>query len=69
MDNQPAPIQVIDSPQEEVVNTIYGYMPVSALEKRQGVDENDAERVSWTEYHKDGELVHRSVHITLKSFP
>jgi hypothetical protein len=38
------------------------------LEKREGVDENDNERAEWVEYWLDGELVHRSVHLTLKKY-
>lgn len=43
-------------------------MEESLLEKRTGVDENDNERVEWTEYWYEGELVHRSVYMTLKKF-
>lgn len=51
-----------------LVNTTKGEMDTSLLEKREGVDENDNERAEWIEYWLDGELVHRSVHLTLKKF-
>lgn len=51
-----------------IVNTTKGEMDDSLLEHRAGVDENDNERAVWTEYWLDGELVHRSVHLTLKKF-
>ena len=51
-----------------LVNTTKGEMDTSLLEKREGVDENDSERAEWVEYWLDGELVHRSVHMTLKKF-
>ena len=51
-----------------LVNTTKGEMDTSLLEKREGVDENDNERAEWIEYWLDGELVHRSVHMTLKRF-
>lgn len=50
------------------VFTTKGYMGESLLEKRTGVDENDNERAEWVEYWHEGELVHRSVHLTLKKF-
>lgn len=51
-----------------LVNTTKGEMDDSLLAKREGVDENDNERAEWVEYWLDGELVHRSVHMTLKKF-
>ena len=51
-----------------LVNTTKGEMDTSLLEKREGVDENDSERAEWVEYWLGGELVHRSVHMTLKKF-
>ena len=51
-----------------IVNTTRGEMDTSLLEHKSGVDENDNERVEWTEYWLEGELVHRSVHMTLKKF-
>jgi hypothetical protein len=50
------------------VTTTKGEMDDSLLEKREGVDENDNERAEWVEYWLDGELVHRSVHLTLKKY-
>ena len=51
-----------------IVTTTKGEMDDSLLEHRAGVDENDSERAEWIEYWLDGELVHRSVHLTLKKF-
>jgi len=50
------------------VTTTKGEIDDSLLEKREGVDENDNERAEWVEYWLDGELVHRSVHLTLKKY-
>jgi hypothetical protein len=50
-----------------IVNTTKGEMDDSLLEKRDGSLENDTETTSWVEYWLDGELVHRSVHMALKS--
>jgi len=42
-------------------------MDESLLEKREGLLDNDNETTTWVEYWLDGELVHRSVHVALKS--
>ena len=42
-------------------------MDESLLEKREGSLDNDNETTTWVEYWLDGELVHRSVHVALKS--
>ena len=49
-----------------LVNTTKGEMDVSLLEKREGTTDNDNETTSWVEYWLEGELVHRSVDMTLK---
>jgi len=49
-----------------LVNTIKGEMDDSLLEKREGTIDNDNETTSWVEYWLQGELVHRSVDMTLK---
>ena len=49
-----------------IVNTTKGEMDDSLLEKREGSLDNDNESTTWVEYWLDGELVHRSVHISLK---
>ena len=49
-----------------LVNTTKGEMDDSLLEKREGTIDNDNETTSWVEYWQTGELVHRSVHMTLK---
>lgn len=50
-----------------IVTTTKGEMDDSLLEKREGSLENDTETTSWVEYWLDDELVHRSVHMALKS--
>jgi hypothetical protein len=49
-----------------IVNTTKGEMDSSLLEKREGSLDNDSEAVDWVEYWLNGELVHRSAHVTLK---
>ena len=52
-----------------IVTTTKGDMDTSLLEHRTGTVDNDNEATTWTEYWLDGELVHRSVHVTLKKMP
>lgn len=52
-----------------LVNTTKGEMDASLLEKREGSVDNDNEITTWVEYWLEGELVHRSVHVTLKKMP
>ena len=52
-----------------IVTTTKGDMDDSLLERRDGSVDNDNEATSWVEYWLDGELVHRSVHVTLKRMP
>jgi hypothetical protein len=52
-----------------LVNTTKGEMDTLLLEKREGSVDNDIEYTTWTEYWLDGELVHRSAHVTLKTSP
>lgn len=49
-----------------IVTTTLGEMDESLLEKKEGSVDNDNEFTTWTEYWHKGELVHRSVHVTLK---
>ena len=49
-----------------IVTTTKGEMDDSLLEYRSGEVDNDNEFTKWTEYWLDGELVHRSAHVTLK---
>ena len=51
-----------------IVFTTKGDMDEDLLQKREGIDDNENEKVEWTEYWLDGELVHRSVHMTLKKY-
>lgn len=44
-------------------------MDDSLLEKKEGSVDNDDEYTTWVEYWLDGELVHRSAHVTLKKVP
>ena len=44
-------------------------MDDSLLEKREGTFEDDNELTTWVEYWLEGELVHRSAHVTLKTSP
>lgn len=52
-----------------LVTTTKGEMDDSLLEKKEGVFEDDNELTTWTEYWDGAELVHRSVHVTLKKMP
>jgi hypothetical protein len=52
-----------------MVTTTLGEMDESLLEKKEGTFEDDNELTTWVEYWKDGELVHRSAHVTLKKTP
>jgi hypothetical protein len=49
-----------------LVNTTKGEMDSSLLEKREGSIDTDNETTNWVEYWLEGELVHRSVDMTLK---
>jgi hypothetical protein len=52
-----------------LVNTIHGEMDDSLLVKKEGSLDNDIEFTTWVEYWLDDVLVHRSVHVTLKTAP
>ena len=52
-----------------LVTTTKGDMDESLLEKREGTVDNDNELTTWVEYWLEGELVHRSAHVTLKKSP
>ena len=52
-----------------LVTTTKGDMDDSLLEKREGSVDNENEYTTWVEYWLDGELVHRSAHVTLKVSP
>ena len=52
-----------------LITTTKGNMDDSALEKREGSVDNENEFTTWVEYWLDGELVHRSAHVTLKKSP
>lgn len=50
-----------------LVTTTKGLMDENLLEKREGSVDNDNEYTRWIEFWLDGELVHRSVHVELKT--
>ena len=52
-----------------IVTTTKGDMDDFLLEKREGTVDNENELTTWVEYWLDSELVHRSVHVTLKKMP
>ena len=52
-----------------IITTTKGDMDASLLEHRQGSLDNENEYTTWDEYYLDGELVHRSAHVTLKKSP
>ena len=52
-----------------MIETTKGMMEESLLEKREGSLDNDIEYTTWVEYWHEGELVHRSAHVTLKTGP
>lgn len=52
-----------------IVTTTKGDMDDSLLEHRTGTIDNENELTVWDEYWLDGELVHRSAHVTLKKMP
>ena len=49
-----------------IITTTKGDMDESLLVKTEGIIDNDNERTTWVEYRLNGELVHRSAHVTLK---
>jgi hypothetical protein len=52
-----------------LVTTTKGEMDESLLEKKEGFVDNDNEYTTWVEYWLEGELVHRSAHVSLKKSP
>ena len=52
-----------------IVTTTKGDMDDSLLDMRRGSMDNETETTTWTEYWLLDELVHRSVHVTLKNMP
>ena len=49
-----------------LITTTKGEMDEALLEKKEGSVDNENEYTTWVEYWHEGELVHRSVHVTLK---
>jgi hypothetical protein len=49
-----------------IVTTTKGDMDESLLNKKEGTIDNDNENTTWVEYYLNGELVHRSAHVSLK---
>ena len=52
-----------------MITTTKGDMDEFLLEKKEGSIDDDNEYTTWVEYWLDGELVHRSAHVTLKKSP
>ena len=52
-----------------LITTTKGEMDDSLLVKKEGSVDNDNEYTTWVEYWLDDEIVHRSVHVTLKKSP
>jgi len=51
-----------------LVTTTKGEIDDSLLIKKEGTIDNENETTVWTEYWLNDELVHRSVHMTLKKY-
>ena len=49
-----------------LITTTHGPMDPALLRRVDGTVDNDNECTTWTEYWLGDELVHRSVHVTLK---
>jgi hypothetical protein len=49
-----------------LIYTTRGELEESTLRKVEGHVDNDHEHTTWVEYYLGDELVHRSVHVTLK---
>jgi hypothetical protein len=52
-----------------IITTTKGDMDDSLLVHKSGSIDNEIEYTTWDEYYLDGELVHRSAHVTLKTSP
>jgi hypothetical protein len=52
-----------------LITTTHGMMDDSLLVKAEGAIDNEDEYTTWVEYRLHNELVHRSVHVTLKKMP
>jgi hypothetical protein len=52
-----------------IINTKKGLIDEALLQKKTGGVDNDKETTKWVEYWLNGELVHRSAHVTLKKPP
>ena len=52
-----------------IIPTTKGPMDEALLVKTEGFVDNENEHTTWVEYRLDGEIVHRSAHVTLKKMP
>lgn len=52
---------------EDIITTIDGPRPAGELRRVEGGLDNDNEHTTWVEYWDGDRLVHRSVHVRLKS--
>ena len=50
-----------------LIQTTLGLIEETELEFKTGIHENDNEKLTWVEYWKNDELVHRSVDMYLKT--
>ena len=50
-----------------MITTTKGNMDEALLDKREGQFEDDNESTTWVEYWDGDEMVHRSVHVHLKT--
>lgn len=48
-----------------MINTIYGKMDESRLDKKTGRDSGSDAYCDWVEYWLKGELIHRSINVTI----
>jgi hypothetical protein len=52
-----------------IITTTKGDMDTSQLVHKTGTIDNEIEYTVWDEYYLGDELVHRSVHVTMKTSP
>ena len=52
-----------------IIETRFGPMDESKIVKTEGGTANTVEHTTWVEYRFEGQLVHRSAHVTLKQMP
>lgn len=60
---------MIKFPPGLLINTTKGPRAEAAMERRDGVVDNENEHTEWVEFWEAGEIIHRSVSIVLKQLP